>query len=317
MLKIIIVIFFAYAVAEYIKKIWLAVPATIIVALASNFVVTLILVKAQGLHSDAFNEAVYAAIAGIVWYPIIAIIAFFIFRKIMKNKAVESVIFDGKGKAKSVKDRYIEPNKQKNHMNSQIKKSAPSRQQKKEPEPALATELIFESEDISENQLDEYYEKALVEYEEGKSIKSFLSRSIVMADGDKSKERSEYIKLRVENLKKEHSEKATNREKIGNEKKKVMEPKSIQAVNRRLKRSGVSVDGKKYSSIEEAMSEVVSLVKLRSSIRGKTLDVKFLSAECVKKNMSYNDIVYDYQCRINKVNMKINNLKKEFSPVEL
>ena len=47
---------------------------------------------------------------------------------------------------------------------------------------------------------DDIYEKAFEEYESGETIKSLMAQAIVEADGNASKERAYYIKLRVEQL---------------------------------------------------------------------------------------------------------------------
>ena len=191
-------------------------------------------------------------------------------------------------------------------------------------EPDSTVEVTANKEELSERQLDTFYEKALVEYEEGETIKSFHSRSIVFADGDKSKERSEYIKLRVENLKKEKIERTINRENRvneknlsdANEKKKIIEQKNIEEINKKLERGEVSVNGMKYSSINEAKCEFNNLIKMKASIREKTFDLNSLNIECIEKNLSHDEVVNSYQSKIDKINIEIQNLKNAFSPIE-
>jgi len=54
--------------------------------------------------------------------------------------------------------------------------------------------------------LDGYFEKALAEYDNKETIRAIHSRAIVEANGEQSREKAIYIKLRVEQLKKLHQE---------------------------------------------------------------------------------------------------------------
>lgn len=85
MLKIVLDVAFAYIVSRYIKKIIIAVPVTILVALVGNILVTIILIQTQAWPPDFSETAIYSMVAGIIWHPIIALVAFFIFRMFKKN----------------------------------------------------------------------------------------------------------------------------------------------------------------------------------------------------------------------------------------
>jgi len=191
-----------YFVAKYIKKTWLAVLSAIIMGIANCIIVAIVLyisfTRFNSVDaSEAQTHVMIGAAINICIHPILTFVWMLIFRrKLKKNTGVTS-------KKKSTETTSL---------GQQIDSASRKNETFKNVfEVGLDTKATADIKEISEQELDEYYEKAFVEYEEGKTVKSFYSRSIVLADGDKSKERFEYIRLRVENLKKEYIQKTINK----------------------------------------------------------------------------------------------------------
>lgn len=63
--------------------------------------------------------------------------------------------------------------------------------------------------EITNNDLDNFYESALIEYENNDVVKFIHSKAIVEANGDNSKEKALYIKMRVSNLLEDFKKKST------------------------------------------------------------------------------------------------------------
>lgn len=82
MVKILLTIFLAGLVAKHIKNIWFAIPLAFIAGVVSDMVVWIIL---SFTFQDNFEALSYSMIAGLVWQPVIAIIAFIIFRIIFRK----------------------------------------------------------------------------------------------------------------------------------------------------------------------------------------------------------------------------------------
>lgn len=83
MVKILLTVFGASLVSKHIKSIWFAIPLAFIAGVVSDMVVWIILIVA---FPDNIESLTYSMITGLVWQPVIAIIAFIVFR-IAKSKA--------------------------------------------------------------------------------------------------------------------------------------------------------------------------------------------------------------------------------------
>ena len=67
-------------------------------------------------------------------------------------------------------------------------------------------ESQIEAENDAEARSDAFYEKALIEVEQGEQEKSLWARALVTAEGDEQRAKVVYIKIRVERLEKQYQE---------------------------------------------------------------------------------------------------------------
>lgn len=193
-----------YLVAKYVKNIWLAILAAIIAGLSNCLITALVLyitfTKSNLVDtSEAQIAVIFGAILNIFIHPILTFFWMLIFRRKRKKTIAKATgsktstrVTSNKKPTEAISlSQHIESTSSKNETVENVY------------ETGLDTKVTADIKEIPEDQLDKFYEKAFVEYEKGETIKSLHSRSIVVADGDKSKERATYIKLRVEQLTRE------------------------------------------------------------------------------------------------------------------
>lgn len=177
---------------------------------------------------------------------------------------------------------------------------------------------------LTDAQNDEFYVKALSEFESETTHKATLAKAIVAADGNPSKERAIYIKLRVHALSAEWleaklveknqslelrtvtREKEAEFEKIENEKTR----------RQQLEDEGIVVDDMIFHSVEDAVNVIKRLKdeieKLTNqAMRGES------TITSIEAGMSYDDIIDRLQKKIDAKKRVIYNIKNAFNPISL
>ena len=94
MLSIILDIAGAYLASKYIRNVWLLMPAAIVVGIASAILANLLI---YAVASNVFTpgEIMTKIAVGIVWHPLIALVAALVFRRKAKNATKSKIAEEG------------------------------------------------------------------------------------------------------------------------------------------------------------------------------------------------------------------------------
>lgn len=98
-----------------------------------------------------------------------------------------------------------------NHTKDLAAEVKPSISEYKQKHATSQTQVEYQNVDLVDE--DAIYEQVMLEIEEDKKVKSTWAKALAGSDGDKNKAEALYIKLRVQNIKKDLLEKLKNKEK--------------------------------------------------------------------------------------------------------